>query len=74
MLEEQKTTVQQQIYVDLVHSVICGHMSHRSRGSHMEIDYWKQEAPTNVGLSTTDIHSFDDYEEQLASSWSHGTF
>ena len=38
MLEEQEMTVQQQIYEDLVHSVICGHITHRSRGSHMEID------------------------------------
>ena len=25
----------------------------------------------NVDLSTIDVLSFDDYEEQLASSWSH---
>ena len=74
MLEEKKMYVQQQIYMDLVHSIIYRHMTHRSRGSHMEIDSWEQEAPTNVGLSTIDVHSFDDHEQQLASNWSHGRF
>ena len=29
----------------------------------MEIDSLKQDAPTNVGLSTTDVRPSDDHEE-----------
>ena len=37
----------------------------------MDIDGWEQEASTNVGFSTVYVHSFDDHEEQLDSSWNH---
>ena len=46
---------------DLIHPAICGSMTHRSRGYHVEIGDWEQCAPMNVGLSTADVHSFDDY-------------
>ena len=36
----------------------------------MEIDGW-EEAPMNDDLFSIIVHSIDDHEKQLASSWSH---
>ena len=55
----------------MVHSVICGHMTQTSIGSHMEIDVL-EEAPMNDDLFDIIFHSIDDHEKQLESSWSHG--
>ena len=52
--------------MDIVHSVICGHMTQNSRGSHMEIDGW-EEAPMNDDLFAIIVHSIDDHEKQLES-------
>ena len=49
--------------MDLVHLIICGPITHRSMGSHMEIDGWKQEAPTNGDLSIVDVHLSGDHDE-----------
>ena len=57
--------------MDIVHSIICGHMTQRSRGSHMEIDGW-EEAPMNDDLFFIIFHSINDHEKKLVSSWSHG--
>ena len=57
--------------MDIVHSAICGHMTQRSRGSLMEIDGW-EEAPMNDDIFAIIVHSINDHEKQLSSSWIHG--
>ena len=57
--------------MDIVHSVICGHMTQGFIGYHMEIDGW-EEAPMNDDLFAIIFYSINDHEKQLASSWIHG--
>ena len=57
--------------MDIVHSVICGHMTQTSIGSHMEIDVL-EEAPMNDDLFSIIFLSIGDHEKNLASSWRHG--
>ena len=48
--------------MDIVHSVICGHMTQRSRGYNMEIYGW-EESPMNDDLFAIIVHSIDDHEK-----------